>query len=855
MLVRIEKRTASSCSASHRQTKTRHPAGFAISCTAAVFDTDRRLRLACAHNLGPPTAHQDSVPPHLPPTLWPSITSALRALWQRLRHPRRRDILIALATPPALLLAWVIVLIPFTPGISDIRKAREEAPTQVLTADGKPLAEFKRGNRDWVTLDAISPRVIDALIATEDRRFYTHYGIDFRRLAGATLATLKGDTQGGSTITQQLARNLFPEEIGRKQNLNRKLKEAITALKIEALYSKQQILETYLNTVPFLFNAYGIDMAARTYFGKPARALDLLESATLIGMLKGTSYYNPVLNPERALARRNLVLSLMAQQDKLSTARYEALAKRPLKLDFERQSAEPGPASHFVMQLKRWLIDWADRNDYDIYTDGLVVRTTIDSRLQTYATRAVEQRGRALQGVADSAWSGQWRAGNRVLEALVRESTAYADALAAGESEAAALKRLFADPAFMRALRAEKTRIEAGFMAIDPRSGAILAWVGSRDFAEDAFDHVRQARRQPGSTFKPFVYGAAFEAGAKPDDTLLDAPVEIPLAGGEVWRPEDAAAPSGEPMRLATALALSRNRITAQLMQQVGPARVARLARAMGVRDSTLEEVPSLALGTSPVSLYEMVSAYATIANAGHYLEPAMVLRIENRKGEVLEEFHPADAQRAIGAEAEDLLVDAMRGVIDRGTGSAIRSRFGVRGDLAGKTGTTQGNADGWFILMHPQLVGGAWVGFNDPRITLRSDYWGQGARSALPIVGDVFSRAQGARLISASSRFPRAQDATLGGRIKAWYQSMFGDEPTAESSAPRARVREPESTTSEAPAAEGAAPAGEAVGETLSPAIEPAVDTSAPQPPTDSSAPAEPTEVMPAATQSDTPG
>ncbi|WP_374515266.1 penicillin-binding protein 1A [Niveibacterium sp.] len=791
------------------------------------------------------------MPPHLPTPLLPWLKSALGALWQRLRHPSRRDVLIALATPPALLLAWVLVLIPFTPGISDIRKAREEAPTQVLSADGKPLAEFKRGNRDWVPLEAISPRVIDALIATEDKRFYDHHGIDFRRLVGATLATLQGDTQGGSTITQQLARNLFPEEIGRRQNITRKLKEAITALKIEALYSKQQILETYLNTVPFLYNAYGIDMAARTYFGKPARELDISESATLIGMLKGTSYYNPVLNPDRARERRNVVLALMAKQDKLSAQRFEALAKRPLKLDFERQSAEPGDAPHFTVQLKRWLIDWADQHDYNIYTDGLVVRTTIDSRLQGFAARAVEQRTRALQGIANSAWGGQWRAGNRTVEALVRDSSAFAEATAAGEAADEALKRLLRDNDFMRQLREEKTRIEAGFLAIDPRSGAILAWIGSRDFAVDAYDHVRQARRQPGSTFKPFVYGAAFEHGAKPDDTFVDAPVQIPLPDGEVWEPDDAEPPTGDPMTLATALALSRNRITAQVMQQVGPARVAKLARAMGVRESKLDEVPSLALGTSPVTLYEMVSAYATIANAGHYLAPAMVLRIENRKGEVLEEFRPADPERAISAEAEDTLLDAMRGVVQRGTGSAIRGRFGVRGDLAGKTGTTQDNTDGWFILMHPQLVAGAWVGFNDARITLRSNYWGQGAHSALPMVGDFFSRAQSARLIDTNARFVRAQDATLSGRLHAWYQSLFGEAPETEASAPRPRPPEPPAAQSEPPASEASAPAAEAPLAEVPPAVEPATSSSAPVPPAAASAPVAPAETLPAAGQS----
>jgi len=304
-------------------------------------------------------------------------------------------------------------------------------------------------------------------------------------------------------------------------------------------------------------------------------------------------------------------------------------------------------------------------------------------------------------------------------------------------------------------------------------------------------------------------------------------------------------------MTLATALALSRNRITAQVMQQVGPARVAKLARAMGVRESKLDEVPSLALGTSPVTLYEMVSAYATIANAGHYLAPAMVLRIENRKGEVLEEFRPADPERAISAEAEDTLLDAMRGVVQRGTGSAIRGRFGVRGDLAGKTGTTQDNTDGWFILMHPQLVAGAWVGFNDARITLRSNYWGQGAHSALPMVGDFFSRAQNARLIDTNARFVRAQDATLSGRLHAWYQSLFGEPPETEASAPRPRPPEPPAAQSEPPASDASAPAAEAPMTEVPPAVEPTASASAPVPPAASSAPIAPVETLPAASQS----
>ncbi|WP_068834043.1 penicillin-binding protein 1A, partial [Polaromonas jejuensis] len=708
----------------------------------------------------------------------------LLRLRRAIRRPTRRELAWALAAVPALCLLYLLLLIPFTPSISDIRKAKTEQPAQVLSADGKALAEFKWANREWVPLEEISPQVVNALIATEDHRFYEHHGLDWRRTAAAALNTFSGDRQGGSTITQQLARNLYPAEIGRAPTLNRKLKEAITALKIEALYTKKEILETYLNTVPFLYNAYGIEMAARTYFDKSADQLDVLESATLVGMLKGTSYYNPVLNPERAVQRRNTVLAQMVKRDQLDAAKFETLKKRPLHIDFERQTEPPGPAPHFAQQLRKWLIAWADRNDYNIYADGLVVRTTIDSRLQAWANQAVARQGNQLQGVADAAWGPRavWGAGNALVQAFVRETPEYRAALDAGLTAAQALKKLLADPAFMRALRQQKTRVQAGFMALDPRSGQIRAWVGSRDFAQDPFDHVQQARRQPGSTFKPFVYGAAFEQGASPDDTLVDQAVEIALPGGEVWRPSDGGPPSGQAMSLRDGLAYSKNTITAQVMQGVGPARVAKLARAMGVRQSKLDPVPALALGTSPVTLKEMVSAYGTIANGGGYLEPVLVTRIENRQGEVLAEFHPARPEAALPAKVNYTLLDAMRGVVDRGTGAAIRSRYGIRADVAGKTGTTQDNADGWFILMHPQLVAGAWVGFNDGRVTLRSDYWGEGAHSALPIVGEVTAQALRSRVIDAKARFAEPQDSSLAaavapllGRVRDWVAGMLG--------------------------------------------------------------------------------
>jgi penicillin-binding protein 1A len=618
---------------------------------------------------------------------------------------RALDLLAWLA---AVFIVYVLALVPFTPSVAHLRQAREEKPSVMLSADGQVLARFTANNHEWQPLARISPYVVQALVATEDRRFFHHVGIDPLRMAAAGLNTLHGDREGGSTITQQLARNLFPNEIGNAPTLTRKLREAITALKIEAHASKQEILETYLNTVPFLYNATGIEMAARTYFGKSAAQLDVLESATLVAMLKGTSYYNPMLHPERAIERRNLVLQLMQQNGAIGEAAMQKLQARPLRLDFEVQHEDLGPAPHLAQQVRRWLADWADRHGYSVYADGLVVRTTIDSHLQATANNVVAHQLKALEPAA---------------RAVSRDQP-----------------------------------LQSGFLAIDPRNGHVLAWVGSRDFASSQFDHVEQARRQPGSTFKPFVYGAAFAAGMKPTDTFIDQPVAI-RSGRDVWMPQDTTPPTYQVMSLADGLAYSRNTITAQVMQKVGPARVARLAHDLGVRDSKLDAVPSLALGTSPVSLKEMVTAYGSIANGGRYLEPVIVTQVEDRHGRVLQAFAPGQPKRALDADVDLMLLDAMRGVVDRGTGRAIRDRYGITADVAGKTGTTQDNTDGWFLLMHPQLVAGAWVGFDDSRLRM-GDSWGPGASSALPMVAEFFQMALGTRSIDPDASFGRPKAA-----------------------------------------------------------------------------------------------
>ncbi|PLP99548.1 penicillin-binding protein 1A [Cupriavidus pauculus] len=678
----------------------------------------------------------------------------LRSGLHRLRQPTRRGIVLTLAAVPAICLLYILALVPFTPSIGDIRKARVDQPALIVSADGKLLDEFKPVNREWVSLKQISPYMVDALIATEDRRFYAHHGIDWRRILSAALHTFSGDRQGGSTITQQLARNLYPDGIGRAPTLTRKLKEAITAFKIEAVYSKDQILETYLNTVPFLYNAFGVEMAARTYFGKSAGQLDVLESATLVGMLKANSTYNPILNPERALQRRNTVLGQMNRYGTLKPEAFNRLKRQPLRVDFEMQTAPLGAAPHFSAQLRKWLIAWADRNGYNIYADGLVVRTTIDSRVQAMATQALDWQTKQLQWIASGVWNERTgcRPGSDLFQAFIRQTPEYRAARDTGHSDLASLRQLGTDQTFVRALCRSKTQVQAGFVAIDPRNGNIKAWVGSRNFSEVPFDHVQQARRQPGSTFKPFVYGAAFADGVRPSDTIVDQNVAIPVKGQGNWQPTDAEPATNRPMTLRDALVYSRNRVTAQLMQRERPEKVARLARAMGVRESPLDAVPSLALGTSPVTLKEMVSAYGTIVNRGAYMEPRMVTRIERRDGTVLADFPSASPEQALAPGAAQTLADVMRDVVSRGTGADIRRRFGIRADVAGKTGTTQDNTDSWFILMHPHLVAGAWVGFDDGRVTL-GDYWGQGAHSALPMVGAFYDMALRARVIDPDAR------------------------------------------------------------------------------------------------------
>ena len=705
---------------------------------------------------------------------------------RRREHLRRAAKLAALlaAGAGAALAIYLGVLVYTTPDVAALRRAQGMRPSVILSADGQVIGGFAIAYEAPVRLKDVPPDLVNALIATEDHRFYEHNGIDPKRILASAWNTLHGDTQGGSTLTQQLARNLFPKEIGNQRSLDRKLREAITALRLERTSTKDQILESYLNSAPFLYNVRGIEMAARTYFDKPAAQLDTAQCATLVGMLKGAQRYNPVRNPERARERRNLVLAQMVKRGTLPQARYERLRQRPLVLSFTRpEDGGIGQARHFVARVREQLADWADAHDVDLDSDGLVIRTTLDTGLQQLAQDAVVQQVALLQRVAGDEWSEArprtarlqptapsrkharphapfayfWAMHPKILTEMARDTSQYRSARQAGASDAHALAAVVGDAELMKRLRDDKTRLSAGFVAIDPASGAVKAWVGSPDFAREQFDHVWQARRQPGSTFKPFVYGAALQRGLSTEHRYLDGAVAIPLTDGSVWQPTDAGGPSGTMMTMREGLVQSRNTITAQVMQDVGAPAVVRFAQAAGVRDSTLDPVPSLALGTSPVTLLELADAYATLAALGEHHAPLLITQIADRNGRVLDSFGSAP-EHVLDRSLVERLVDVMRGVVQTGTGTAVRTDWGVRGDLAGKTGTTQNNTDGWFMLMSPTLVSGAWVGFDDPRVTIRSTYWGQGGHNALRIVGAFMRQAQQTKRVDTKAEFPQVQ-------------------------------------------------------------------------------------------------
>lgn len=724
-------------------------------------------------------------------------------LFRKLRDPKKVEAAFAVSMVGGFFLACVLVLglymltfIGDLPSLEQIENPNLELATVAYTADGVELGRYGRQNRSWVSYDDISPYVKEALVATEDHRFEQHWGMDLFRTVSAVSQTVLGklglpfDRQGGSTITQQLARNLYNEQIGFETSVTRKLKEMVTAVQLERRYTKQEIIEMYLNTVPFRHNAYGIEAAARTYFRKSAAELDVLESAAMVGMLKASTRYDPVRNPDLSRGRRNVVMRQMVKHGKLDLAFYEAHRDSLTTTNFRSADVTDSFAPYFAEYVRNWLAAWGEERGFDVYAEGLVVYTTLDSRLQAFAQEAVEAKMKGLQAVVDCEWSDRsnpryrfgenlqayldadchavkdnrfayfWESKDDLFERFIRESRHYRTLRNQGVMADSALAQLRRNEAFVDSLKAEKTRMETGLISIDPRTGYVKAWVGGRDLKDDWFDHVAIAKRQPGSTFKPFVYTAAIDNGYTPSHQLTDTLFTyVDPVTRQQWRPRNSgAAASGRTITLREGLARSLNTISGQLIILIKPSTAAFYARRMGI-ESELDHVPALALGTSDVSLLEMATGYSTLANGGIRNDPVVVTRIEDKNGNLLYEAQPAPKE-ALSDQTAALVIDMMRDVVNQGygTGIRIRNQFKLDGyDFAGKTGTTQEGADGWFMLMHPELVTGAWVGFNDRRVTFRSNWWGQGAHNALFVVGDYLTQVTKSDQVrlSRSARFP----------------------------------------------------------------------------------------------------
>jgi penicillin-binding protein 1A len=646
--------------------------------------------------------------------------------------------------------SYTIYLFQGLPSLEMLDNPRTATASVVLSRDGAVLDRYFIENRTDVTIDEISPNVINALVATEDHRFYNHWGMDMYRTLAIPVHVLRGRPQGGSTISQQLARNLY-REIGREFSVTRKFREMITAIQIENNYTKSEIIEMYLNTVEFSNSAFGIEMAAQTHFGKPARDLTVTEAATLIGTLRAVYYYNPRINPDNATRRRNIVMSQMVKHGFLSPEVFSNLRDEDIVLNYQPPSRSGRESRYFGEYIRQQVIQWTVDNGYDLYADGLTIHTTIDSRLQRHAERALREKVDSLQVLFEREWTSPggdymnrlWEEFPNMLTSFIRETDQYHNAFSefGTNQESVVFERLTADEAYIDSLKRARTRLEAGFVAIDPNNGNVMAWVGGSDYGSRQFDHVHQSRRQTGSTFKPFVYAVAIDNGYMPFHTFSKYPISFIDRSGNHWRPRDPSVPDGpEMVPLREALARSLNNVTVRLLPEIAGApgtnrledldsatrMIAQMAGNLGIDMSNEAIVPSIVLGTARSSLLELVSAYTTFANQGVHIDPIAITRIEDKEGNVLVEYHPEYTQEVISPETAYMMIDMMRGVIRGGdgyygTGVRLRNVYNVRQDVAGKTGTTQNSADNWFVAMMPHMVMGSWVGGEDRRIRFQT--------------------------------------------------------------------------------------------------------------------------------------
>ncbi|MDX9769251.1 MAG: transglycosylase domain-containing protein [Tenuifilaceae bacterium] len=711
---------------------------------------------------------------------------------------------------------WVLVISLFVligleffgplPSFEELENPKSNLASEVYSEDHVVLGSYYIQFRTFVDYDDLSPNLVNALLATEDIRFHSHSGIDARSIARVFVKTLvlqQSRSGGGSTITQQLAKNLFPRDttiykssLARKSSLAiTKFKEWITAVKLERNYTKEEIIAMYLNTVAFGSNAYGIRAASKTFFNTTPDSLNVEQSALLVGVVNAPTRYSPVRNPNQSLSRRNFVISQMAKYGFVTDAERDSISAIPIELNFRVQDHNVGLATYFRGSLQilltrskpnprayfsyaqykedsiQWetnpLYGWCNKNlkpdgtPYNLYRDGLKIYTTINSRMQKYAEQAVEEHlGGYLQGEFDAEQKARrYRLfhddlSDEQIDGIILQAMRQTERYRVMRNKGVSMDSINANfntkvpmsiftwkgerdtlLSPMDSIKHYKRILRTGFMAMDPRTGHVKAWVGGPNYKHFKYDHVRQGKRQVGSTIKPFLYTLAMQEGYSPCHMVPNVPQTFQMAD-TVWTPRNSGRSEydGRMVTLKWGLANSVNNISGWLMKQFNPRALVEICQRMGI-NSRIDPVVSAFLGTSELSVFEMVGAYGTYANKGVHVEPLMVTRIEDKNGNILATFHPQRSE-AISEQTAYLMINLLEGVVNQGTGGRLRFRYNLGGPIAGKTGTTNNHSDGWFMGMVPNLVGGVWVGAEDRSVGFQTISLGQGANMALPIFG-----------------------------------------------------------------------------------------------------------------------
>jgi len=674
-------------------------------------------------------------------------------------------------------LVWAGVL-GRLPDREELLMVKNPVAAEVYSADSVLMGRYFIQERSDIPFNQIPQHVQDAVLATEDVRFYDHGGIDYRSMARVLFKSvlLQNDASGGgSTLTQQLVKNLYPRKrYWMFSLLINKMREMIVASRLEAVYAKDDLLALYLNTVPFGDNTFGLDAAAQRFFSVPARKLSAEQGAVLIGMLKATYSYNPRVYPDRSLQRRNVVLAQMKKYEKLTASQADSLQALPLILKYNRITHHSGLAPYFREYIRTELLNWCathvkeNGDPYNLYTDGLKIYTTIDSRLQQYAESATSEQMAVLQQKFQKHWGKRdpWSNQPEILDDAVRASDRYKDLKHSGLAHEAILTAMSkATPMTVYTAQDEKEVtmssldsikhylrfLNAGLLAVDPRNGFVRAWVGGINHHYFQFDHVREStKRQVGSTFKPIVYAAALEAGERPCDFISAA--KTTYQGIEEWTPLNTEDNYELKYSMEGAMTYSVNTVAVHALEQTGIDATIALAKRLGI-SSAMEPVPSLALGTASISVTEMVGVYACLANNGERIRQSYITSITSSDGRVLQTFTLPEGEEVLTSDNARMMVEMLKRVVNEGTAASLRGKYGVENDMAGKTGTTQSNADGWFIAMTPQLVVGAWVGADDPRIRFRTTALGQGATTALPIIASMFQKINNDKSLASVSQ------------------------------------------------------------------------------------------------------